>query len=67
MTPKEKAKELADKIYEIENNSKIFRINYTIAKQCALIAVDEIIDLDIDANVLDYWYWQEVKNRIQTL
>jgi hypothetical protein len=39
MTPKDKAKELFDKIYKLDN-----RAWYDTAKQCALIAVDEIID-----------------------
>lgn len=37
MTPKEKAKELFDKYFEATNN-------YYQAKQCGLIAVDELIN-----------------------
>jgi len=62
MKPKEKAKELFDKIYKLDN-----RAWYDTAKQCALIAVDEII------YVLDEYidpvrmYWEEVKREIQAL
>ena len=38
MTPKEKAEELVDKFYPMFTNS----VRDTLAKQCALIAVDEI-------------------------
>jgi predicted RNase H-like HicB family nuclease len=66
-TPKEKAKELVDKYYylfsiELENT-----IDYREAKQCALIAVDEILELLINSN-LDYSntikYFQKVKQEI---
>ena len=35
------------------------------AKQCALIAVDEILSIGIDANKFDYWL--EVKQEIEKL
>ena len=35
------------------------------AKQCALIAVNEILKLDIYKS--DYWYWEQVKQEIQKL
>jgi len=43
MTPKEKAFELFEKFYQIGKNH-----DFNFAKECALIAVDEII------NILDY-------------
>ena len=70
MTPKEKAKELISKysFVEIANYTSIFEV-----KQCALIAVDEILDeldeiLNITGSsfifeVIDYW--QEVKKEIE--
>jgi len=42
MTPKEKAEELVLKYLRIDNNTKEW-FNSHIAKQCALIAVDEIL------------------------
>lgn len=70
MTPKEKAQELFDKYatyvvmwtggIEVENQN---------CKQCALIAVDEIINNDgftrHDDSLTEYW--QEVKQEIENL
>ena len=65
MTPKEKAKELVDRYVEI-----IYPIiNTTKVKQCALIAVEEILNNDgftkFDDHLTDYW--QNVKNEIELL
>ena len=58
-TPKEKAEELLDKM-----TMEIGKFN---AKQCAIIAVDEILmaiqDLPLDE--VNWDYWQEVKQEIQ--
>jgi len=64
MTPKEKAKELFDKIYKLDN-----RAWYDVAKQCALIAVDEILNNDGFTRFDQYLteYWQEVKHEIEQL
>jgi hypothetical protein len=68
MTPKEKAKELIDK-YEfvyIQNYTSMFEV-----KQCALIAVDEILSLNVFEYTSDWSntieYWQEVKQEIINL
>ena len=68
-TAKEKADELVTKC------RRCLPMNLTTmldAKQCALIAVDEIIKLDY--NVLEYYgnlsstdYWYEVKQEIEKL
>jgi hypothetical protein len=66
MTPKEKAKELVEKYIEFTDTSD----EYGYAKQCALIAVDEILKLvsdDLDLYYKDCIYWQEVKTEIQSL
>ena len=68
-TPKEKAKELVDNmcnanygfIYELDKEP------YNTAKQCALIAVDEIIATTQSVWFLDADYWQEVKQEIEKL
>jgi hypothetical protein len=59
MTPKEKAQELFDKYFEVTNN-------YYQAKQCALIAVDEILSV-IHPTPYNVYYWQEVKKEIEAL
>lgn len=65
MTPKEKAKELVNKF--IETNGNAF-----FAKECALIAVDEIMQ---ESSILPYGmeylsridYWEGVKQEIENL
>lgn len=64
MTPKEKARELIEKFQfvEIANYTSMFEV-----KQCALIAVDEILNVGfMDTNDL-YDYWQEVRKEIEKL
>jgi hypothetical protein len=74
MTPKEKAEELVNK-YSIWCWNEVV-CDYEIAKQCALIALDEIIDeiIQIDSqmsetHILDknLKYWIEVKKEIDNL
>jgi hypothetical protein len=70
MTPKEKAEELVLKYLGLqEPNYNWF--NKTLAKQCALIAVDEILSMGIMADSKDWnmakEYWQEVKQEINNL
>ena len=71
MTPKEKAKELIEKyqFVEIANYTSMFEI-----KECALIAVDEIISnmpYGFYSGIIpaykgtDLDYWQEVKQEIE--
>ena len=75
MTPKEKALKLTEKM-AIHHWTDV--CDYESAKQCALIAVDEIlnsdpnnlhIEYDYNENKLgvDVEYWQEVKNEIEKL
>jgi hypothetical protein len=77
MTPKEKAIELVKKFTE---HTRIFdsqfgwHDNIESAKQCALLAVDEIIEAtkqvvdrpDFNGIVFNT-YWQQVKSEIQAL
>ena len=68
MTPKEKARDLADTFYySLPNNGSTEGINsttrrYAEAKQCALIAVDQLIDY-----YDPFGYWKEVKQEIENL
>lgn len=64
MTPQEKAKQLVDKMKRALCNNDTFN-----AKQCALIAVDEMIKT---AEIFDYCetmvkYYNEVKTEIEKL
>lgn len=76
MTPKEKAEELVRNYLliteRIEINQKgttTFR-DYNLSKNCALIAVDEILDDDVyDMSEILFIkrieYWEEVKQEIE--
>jgi len=72
MTPKEKAEEICQKmLFQIEWNAQPSTVK-GVAKQCALIAVDEILsfmdrfDLDRDMSI-QFNRWQEVKQEIKKL
>jgi PHP family Zn ribbon phosphoesterase len=71
MTPKEKAKELTYRFYRIIPLDKM-TIDYNLAKKCALIAVDEIMEqllknLSNDISGIHAIYWEEVKQEIEKL
>jgi hypothetical protein len=81
MTAKEKANQLLMNYYNQicdlvdvtngETRSKRFKIVKPKAKQCALIAVDEMLkeleDIDDGQTMMPYGYWQEVKTEIEKL
>ena len=75
MTPKEKAKELVDKFnnaegcewdfYETqEGNESCWRMSNSLAKQCALIAVDEILNELHQIQEYDYLLAQKITGKI---
>ena len=73
MTPKEKANEICNKmLYQIEWNAQPSTVK-GVAKQCALIAVHEIINeydrylQSCNTNDLAIKYWEEVKQEIEKL
>ena len=69
MTPKEKANELVDKMYNVDfhDDAREIAMRYPHAIKCALVAVDEILN--------EYWshdtkrrdWWQEVKQEIEKI
>lgn len=72
MTPKEKAKELVDKFIPHSSGNS----NNNEAKECALIAVDEIIesyefdvayDVENKRAMDNLNYWDEVKQELEKL
>ncbi len=78
MTPKEKAKELYEKFKPIahahyDERDGSFYGEEGNAKKCALIAVNEIIQVVFEKNFETeyYWhktdYWNEVKTEIENL
>lgn len=63
MTPKEKAIELVDKFTQTNGNA-------FFAKECALIAVDEILNAlsyKVSSNFEELKYFEEVKQEIEKL
>jgi hypothetical protein len=69
MTPKEKADKLCLR-FLIQTTTDIpYGINKTIAKECALIAVDEILSFIEDDREGFNWkdYYKEVKQEIEAL
>jgi hypothetical protein len=70
MKPEEKANKLCMR-FLIQTTTDIpYAINKTIAKQCALIAVDEIFKtglLEGSTLGINKKYWQEVKIEIEKL
>ena len=88
MTPQEKAKELVDKFYQYANEefddklneypgqvlSERRKIRKESSKQCALIAVDEIIEsipkepsISTVQRIGSIMFWFEVKQEIEKL
>ena len=61
MTPKEKAIELVGKFADI----KLYGGLKVVAKNCALIVVDEVLNTLFQHHEIDYW--KEVKKEIESL
>jgi hypothetical protein len=74
MTPKEKANELVQKFRSFAhadwNERNGFEGETDNAKQCALIAVDEVLNCTkngLGLTVYSREYWQQVKTEIENL
>jgi len=70
MTPKEKAIDLMNKFIRFHRNGIYNVVHEDIAKQYALIAVDEILNSKRKHTVQSlkfYEYWAEVKQEIEKL
>lgn len=71
MTPKEKAKELVDKM-SYNDFDQYHNCSYYVAKNCALIAVDEILEslTNLPYGIIyltNRDFWKEVKQEIEKL
>jgi hypothetical protein len=75
MTPKEKAKELVDKMYLVDDSMGNYPMCYETARQCALITVDEILNA-LSSDRISYGgeyryeesdFWIYVKEEIKKL
>ena len=69
MTPKDKAIGLYCKYIDAYNDRNLQVSDYKFAKQCALIAVDEIIEAleNNAANSASWLYYEEVKQEMEAL
>jgi hypothetical protein len=76
MTPKEKAVELVQRFIKIESfhiHERVVFMPLPEAKQCALIAVEEILSdyknylMHENTEYKGLMYWQEVKKEIELL
>ncbi len=71
MTPQQKAEELVDKFYTIEDSKEDNDawIDVYLAKQCALLAADEIMQTLCDIILPNPFrqYWNKVKQEIEKL
>jgi hypothetical protein len=68
MTAVEKAKEIFNKMYQVDDIMGNYPMCFDTAKKCALIAVEEIINsIDAEDRVILYFYWQKVKQEIRNL
>lgn len=72
MTPKEKARELVDKMRDDLWEQRCIKIYLEDAQLCALIAINEIIkelteEISPSVHGFRHKYWQEVKQEIKNL
>lgn len=66
MEAKEKGKELVDKYINVEYLIDFDGMTFELAKECALIAVDEILNNGFDFTD-ESEYWHAVKTEIEKL
>jgi predicted nucleic acid-binding protein len=67
MTAKEKAHQIYDNMYNVESDN-IHNMKKEDAIQCALIAVDEILNINsVDKDFSLSHYWLDVKDEILNL
>jgi hypothetical protein len=72
MTPKKKAKEIFTRMYNSYDALNKYPMCFDTAKQCALIAADEILNYQPYAYTIEQYdkvnkYWEEVKSEIEKL
>jgi hypothetical protein len=75
MTPKEKAEQLVGKCFDTfinDDDDHYLETAWGLSKQCALVAVDEIIkelteEISPSVHGFRHRYWEEVKQEIEKL
>jgi molybdate-binding protein len=64
MNAKDKASDLVCNFYQIQSNEYDYGINWEMAKQCALIAVTEMLNSMSIQSTDECQYWEQVKSEI---
>lgn len=69
MIPKEKAREIFNKMYNVDDDMGNYPMCFDTSKQCALMAIDEIIkeltnEISPSVHGFRYKYWEEVKQEM---
>ena len=68
MTPKDKAIELYNKFLNPSGDTYLYgMLEHESAKECALIAVDEILEITKHESPSAYVYYMQVKQEIENL
>jgi hypothetical protein len=69
MNAKEKSRELYNKFYNTNSHDNSVTARQEIAKQCALIAVDEVLNSNQTwyEGTIPYGYWKEVRKEIEKI
>ena len=78
MKPKEKAQEIFNKMYQVDDVMGNYPMCFDTAKKCALIAVEEILNNNCgshtdEANATnseiycDEYFWNDVKSELRSL
>jgi hypothetical protein len=71
MNAKEKAKEIFNKMYQVDDIMGNYPMCFDTAKKCALIAVEDIISIGWNLphydNNTGVKYWEDVKSELQSL
>ena len=67
MTPKQKALEIHARMFSAKGKDGFYTMTHETAKNCALVAVNEILNPNNDKLYRDVIFWESVKEEIQKL
>jgi hypothetical protein len=69
MSPKEKAKDLFEKFLKTDKKDNYSFVGNEVAKECALIAIDEIFEAinwhELEPPNKEWDYWNDVKIEVE--
>jgi hypothetical protein len=67
MTPKEKANNLVEKFLKTDKKDNYSYVGFEVAKECALIAVGEIIEVIDKKDYIKFDYWYLVRYHLDNI